>query len=330
MMKKDYSKKPRFSQQNSISATNISNFPTPIYAHLHDRYALNEIDLPANYRNASQKIPVARGMVLEDVESGYVGEVVNIRKLAGQWQIELEDRNFHRRSFNLGPGFWLDGKPVSLLPPTANSDHSKSNTKITPEKTLTRSGSIHLSHEARIAVPSRIWVEGKHDAELISKIWGEDLAYEGIMLEELFGADNLLEILNIFQPSNSKRAGVLLDHIIPGSKESFLAQKANQLSGVLVLGHPFVDLWQAIKPTAIGIKEWPEVPRNEDIKQGTLMRLGWPYKTKEDIGMGWQRILDSVNTYTDLQPSFLNKIEALIDFVTAAPNHSTITASESS
>ncbi|XCB29901.1 DUF3097 family protein [Arcanobacterium hippocoleae] len=110
----------------------------------------------------------------------------------------------------------------------------------------------------------------------------------------------------------------MLDHLVAGSKESRIAEAANQIPGVLVLGHPFVDLWQAIKPTAVGIKAWPQVPRGEDIKKGTLARLGWAYETKEDRGLSWKRILDSVNTYTDLQPAFLGKVEALIDFVTAA------------
>ncbi|WP_434533518.1 DUF3097 family protein [Arcanobacterium hippocoleae] len=167
-----------------------------------------------------------------------------------------------------------------------------------------------------------MWVEGKHDAELISKIWGEDLAFAGIMIEELFGADHLLDVLKVFSPSNEKRAGVLLDHLVPHSKESRIAEMANKISGVLVLGHPFVDLWQAVKPAVLGLQAWPEVPRDEDIKKGTLRRLGWAHETKEDIGLGWKRILDAVNTYTDLQPAFLGKVEALIDFVTAAgTNH---------
>lgn len=328
MMRRDYSN--RYPSGRPIhDYTAQTDAIKPQYAHEGDRYAINELELPPNYRRAAQSLPVERGMVLEDVASGYVGEVMHVRRIAGQWQMELEDRNFHRRSFPLGPGFWLDGKAVNLLPPAQKPNSgagAKPPVKTVAGKTVTRSGSLHLEHAARVALPSRIWVEGKHDAELISKIWGEDLAYSGIMIEELFGADHLLEVLQVFAPTNRKRAGVLLDHIVPGSKESRIAAAANKIPGVLVLGHPFLDLWQAIKPEAVGIKAWPEVPRGEDLKQGTLARLGWPCETKEDLGLGWKRILDSVQTYTDLAPAFLSKVEALIDFVTAgeesaAPAH---------
>ena len=30
---------------------------------------------------------------------------------------------------------------------------------------------------------------------------------------------------------------------------------------VLVVGHPYVDIWQAFKPAALGITAWPVVPR---------------------------------------------------------------------
>lgn len=168
-----------------------------------------------------------------------------------------------------------------------------------------------------MARPSRIWVEGKHDAELISKIWGEDLAYEGIMIEELFGADHLMDVLKVFSPSDQHRAGVLLDHLLPGTKEWHIAQEAMKLPGVLVLGHPYIDVWQAVKPRTIGISSWPDVPRGEDIKIGTLARLGWAHADAHDVGLGWQRILDSVKSYTDLEPALLGRMEELIDFVSA-------------
>lgn len=256
----------------------------------------------------SRELPAEVGMVLEEPASGFVGEVMAVRKIAGQWQMELEDGDFKRRAFPLGPGFWLDGQPVHLLPPAVK--HEQLGRKITA------SGSFHVDHEARVAKASRIWVEGKHDAELISKIWGSDLAYEGIMIEELFGADKLEEILTVFGPTNKRRAGVMLDHLVDGSKESRLAAKVRAMPGVLVLGHPYVDIWQAVKPAVIGLDEWPRVPRGEDIKVGTLARIGWPHATQEDVGLGWKRILDSVRDYRDLEPTFLGRMEELIDFVT--------------
>ena len=88
------------------------------------------------------------------------------------------------------------------------------------------------------------------------------------------------------------------------------------MPGVLVLGHPYVDVWQAVKPAALGLRAWPQVPRGEDIKAGTLARIGWPHAYAHDIGLGWARILSHVNSYRDLEPSLLGRMEELIDFVT--------------
>ncbi|WP_216378081.1 DUF3097 family protein [Arcanobacterium phocae] len=283
-----------------------------------DRYGSDVLASGMHTRKAARPLPVEVGMVLEDVTTGYVGEVVRVGKITGQWQMELEDRRGNRRSFELGKGFWFEGVAVDLKPPVAKLVAGRADdVRTVAGKTLTASGSLHVAHKARVARPSRIWVEGKHDAELVSKIWGEDLAYEGIMIEELFGADHLLDVLDVFNPSDEIRAGVLLDHLVPGSKESRIAEVAMRKPGVLVLGHPYVDVWQAVKPRAIGIKAWPVVLRGEDIKIGTLARLGWAHDTAEDIGLGWKRILDSVNTYTDLEPALLGRMEELIDFVTA-------------
>lgn len=277
------------------------------------RYSNDVLSDGSHRPRPSRQVAAEVGLVVEDVASGYVGEIMRLGKVAGQWQMELEDRRGARRSFPLGSGFWIDGDPVTLLPPV--SVPVAPSVKTVAGKRLTASGSLHVEHEARVARPSRIWVEGKHDAELVSKIWGEDLAFEGIMIEELFGADHLLDVLDVFEPSDTHRAGVLLDHLVPGSKESRIAATASTRSGVLVLGHPYVDVWQAVKPAAVGISAWPEVPRGEDIKVGTLRRLGWPHETAQDVGLGWKRILDSVTSYTDLEPALLGRMEELIDFV---------------
>lgn len=281
----------------------------------HDPYGSDVLANNPYAPRAARPVPVELGMVLEDVVSGYVGEVVDVGRVAGSWQMTLEDRAGKRRAFELGKGFWLEGIAVDLQPPAPTL--VKTQPKTVAGKTLTASGSLHVDHRARVARPSRIWVEGKHDAELVAKIWGEDLAYEGIMIEELFGADNLMDVLAEFAPSDDVRAGILLDHLVPGSKESRIAEQASTLPGVLVLGHPYVDVWQAIKPGVVGIDRWPDVPRGEDIKVGTLRRLGWAHDTAEDVGLGWKRIVDSVHSYTDLEPALLGRMEELIDFVTA-------------
>ena len=81
-------------------------------------------------------------------------------------------------------------------------------------------------------------------------MWGEDLAEAGIAVQLLEGVDNLEAVLEVFGPTDTARAGVLVDHMVPGSKESRIAEavSARWPGAVLVLGHPFVDIWQAVKP----------------------------------------------------------------------------------
>ena len=255
----------------------------------------------------SRPVEARSGLVVEDVDTGFVGEIVRVGKVAGQWQVELEGRKGVRRSFPLGRGFWIDGRPVELVRPQAKAPTGRARTA---------SGSFHVSARARTARESRIWVEGKHDAELVAKIWGADLALEGVVVEELRGVDRLEECLAEFSPSPTRRAGVLVDHLVQGSKEQRIAERFSAAPGVLILGHPYVDVWQAVRPSVLGLREWPEVPRGEDIKVGTLKRLGWPHADAEDVGLGWARILEKVTTYKDLEPSLLGRMEELIDFVT--------------
>lgn len=258
------------------------------------------------------EVPVERGMVLEDVETGWVGAVVNVEKSGGIWVAQLEDRHGAIRGFPLGPGFWLDGRPIVAAPPKR---------KVDATARLTASGSIAAPQSrAKVARASRIWVEGRHDAELVERIWGDDLREVAVVVEMLDGVDNLAEALAEFQPSPTRRAGVLVDHFVAGSKETRLVDQALRSvdrNGVLVLGHPYIDVWQAIKPARLGLDSWPEIPRGTDIKKGTLASLGWAHATQADIAMGWKRILGRVRDYRDLEPTLLGRMEELIDFVTA-------------
>ncbi|WP_442866924.1 DUF3097 family protein [Actinomyces sp. B33] len=260
-------------------------------------------------------------MVLEDVSSGWVGAVTRVEKSGGIHLVELEDRRGVRRSFPLGGGFWLDGRPIIALPPVGPPPAGARPTRTTPGgRALTNSGSIAAPRgPARVARASRIWVEGRHDAELVEHVWGDDLAEAGIVVELLDGVDRLEEVLEEFRPTGAVRAGVLVDHMVDGSKESRIAEAAARRwgGGVLVVGHPYVDIWQAVKPERLGLASWPDVPRGTDIKHGTLDALGWPHATQADIARGWKRILSRVRTYKDLEPALLGRVEELIDFVTA-------------
>ena len=261
------------------------------------------------------EVPVERGMVLEDVQSGWVGAVTRVEKSGGMHVVALEDRRGKSRSFKLGFGFLLEGRPIRLMPPAPRPAAAG------PSAGRTASGSVRVAGQrAQVAKASRIWVEGKHDAELVEKVWGDDLRVEGIVVEPLHGIDDLAAAVADFKPGPGRRLGVLVDHLVPDSKESRIAAAVMASPGaagnVLIVGHPYVDVWQAIRPTVLGIEVWPAVPRGQDWKTGILKAFGWPHATKEDIGLGWQKLLGAVRTYADLEASLLGRVEEVIDFLT--------------
>lgn len=260
-------------------------------------------------------VPAQVGTVVEDAQSGYTGAVIRAEKSGGVHLVVLEDRRGKTRSFPLGHGFLIDGEPVELVPAPGAAAR-------TPQKPArTASGSVRVENaRARTARASRIWVEGVHDAELVEKVWGEDLRLEGIVVEPLHGVDDLAGAIRDFNPGPQRRLGILVDHLVAGSKEERIAAEAMRVPGardnVLIVGHPYVDVWQVIKPQVLGISAWPVVPKGQDWKTGILRGLGWPHRTKEDIGLGWKRLLAQVTTYADLEPSLLGRVEEVIDFLT--------------
>jgi len=258
-------------------------------------------------------VPANRGLVVEEVGTGWVGAVTRVENVGGVRVVELEDRHGKIRRFPLGEGFSIDGQPVILQPPVPANKAPQP-----PQRTASGSRAVKLDR-AKVAIGSRIWVEGKHDAELIEKVWGDDLRIEGVVVEELDGVDNLAAALAEFEPTMQRRVGVLVDHLLAGTKEQRLAEAAvsTVLPGsVIVLGHPYVDVWQAVKPERIGLKTWPVIERGTEWKLGILRHLDWPAETQTDIANAWKRILGSVRSYQDLEPSLLGRVEELIDFVT--------------
>jgi Protein of unknown function (DUF3097) len=273
-------------------------------------------DLSAPARTQLPEVPVERGMVLEEVQSGWVGAVTRVEKSGGMHVVALEDRRGKSRSFRLGFGFLLEGQAIRLMPPVPKQAQGSG-----PAAGRTASGSVRVAGQrAQVAKASRIWVEGKHDAELVEKVWGDDLRVEGIVVEPLHGIDDLAAAVADFRPGPGRRLGVLVDHLVPDSKESRIADAVMASPGaagnVLIVGHPYVDVWQAIRPAVLGIAKWPEVPRGQDWKTGILKAFGWPHATKEDIGLGWQKLLGAVRTYADLEASLLGRVEEVIDFLT--------------
>ena len=253
--------------------------------------------------SAAPSVAVEKDLVVEVAESGFVGAVIG----SDRSTVRLEDRAGRVRMFPLGPGFMIDGNRVTLVPRVA--------APVKPARTA--SGSLAVADQrARVAMPSRIFVEGRHDAELVEKVWGDDLRVEGVVVEYLGGIDDLAQIVTDFAPTATRRIGVLVDHLVAGSKESRIADAASTSPHVLIVGHPFIDIWQAVKPSRVGLSAWPDIPRGIDWKHGICAHLGWPHETQTDIAMAWKRILSRVDSYADLEPVLLARVEELIDFVT--------------
>ncbi|MBB0228799.1 DUF3097 domain-containing protein [Streptomyces calidiresistens] len=256
------------------------------------------------------EVPAEPDLVVEEAVTGFCGAVIRCERTAQGPTVTLEDRFGKQRVFPLEPaGFLLEGRPVTLVRPRPERAPDRPGA---PAPGRTASGSVALpGARARVARAGRIYVEGRHDAELVEKVWGDDLRIEGVVVEYLEGIDDLPAIVAEFSPGPDARLGVLVDHLVPGSKESRIAA---EVSGehVLVTGHPFVDVWEAVKPSSVGIDAWPRVPRGQDWKTGVCRALGWPGNT----GAAWRRILGSVRSYRDLEPALLGPVEHLIDHVT--------------
>jgi hypothetical protein len=273
-----------------------------------DRYGTDV--LATGWKNAGRKVvptvEAVKDLVVEDATTGFCGAITRLEAQT----IELEDYFGKKRVFPLTGSFLIDGEPVRLVVPAR-----------TPQgPTRTASGSFAVGDQkARVARASRIFVEGRHDAELVERVWGDDLRVEGVVVEYLEGVDDLDAIVAEFRPDRGRRIGVLVDHLVAGSKESRIADQVSRGpygAHVLVVGHPFVDIWQAVKPSRVGLTEWPRIPRSVPWKHGICDALGLPHATQADIARAWKRILGQVRSYSDLEPELLGRVEQLIDFVT--------------
>jgi hypothetical protein len=277
-----------------------------------DRYGSDVLatDWRAPRNGRAAETPAELGQVVEEVTTDWCGEIVAVDRDLDT--LTLEDRRGKRRTFPLGPGFLLEGRPVVLTRPVTRSAPAR------PTRTASGSVAVHGA-KARVARASRIFVEGRHDAELVEKVWGDDLRIEGVVVEYLGGVDDLADHLRDFGPGPQRRVGVLVDHLVRGSKESRIAAniaKSDVGKHVLIVGHPFIDIWQAVKPQRLGFERWPDVPRSIDWKTGTCQQLGWPHRDQADIARAWKHILGGVRGFEDLDPALLGRVEELIDFVT--------------
>jgi hypothetical protein len=232
-----------------------------------------------------------RGAILR-----FTGEQVVIRDRAGR----------EHRFRNLPETFAVRGETVDLVRPTPVGEPAG------PRRTAA-GGLVEADAPARVARASRLWVEGDHDARLLERVWGDELRELGIVVEPLGGVDDLAARVTEFGPGPRRRLAILVDHLVPGSKESRLAA---QVTGahVHVVGHPYVDIWQCVRPRSLGIDAWPEVPRGEEWKAGVCRRLGWSGPPE-----GWRRVLAAVDSFADLEPALVGAVESALDTLAPAP-----------
>jgi len=258
---------------------------------------------PRKQTGTVPELAAERDVVVEDAVSGFCGAVVGIERTYDGEFVRLEDAGGRTRLFALRPAaFLLDGVPVTLVRPAATAP--------SPGPARSASGSTAVTGlRARTALPSRIWVEGVHDAALVERVWGHDLRVEGVVVEHLEGLDNLVGRLAEFRPGRGRRVGVLVDHLVSGSKESRLT--ASLGPHVMVTGHPYIDVWQAVRPASVGITAWPSIPRGQDWKTGVCAELGWGSPRE-----GWRRVNAAVSSFRDLETPMIGSVERLVDFVT--------------
>ena len=253
-----------------------------------------------------REVEATPGLVVTHLGSRFSGVVVGFDQAA----VVVRSTNtglerlfaMHRAAFTLG------GETVTLVVPKRPSAKLPAGGALN----CTRSGSINAGPaRARVARASRILVEGIHDAELVEKVWGDDLRVEGIVVERLDGIDHLQDFIEAFRPAADARLGVLVDHLVAGSKESRIAA-ALEGPHVRVCGTPFVDVWQAIRPHVVGLDRWPTIPKGQSWKEGICTAMREP-----DPGRLWRSLVARVGSYVDLEPSLVGAVESLIDFVSA-------------
>jgi hypothetical protein len=260
------------------------------------------VDGPARLRATYPELDAVRGLTVRHRASGFTGTVVNADKEG----VTVRGRTGMERILRYVPGaFEVDGQAVTLVRPAPQKPAGRASSR-------TASGSVAVANvPAKVAAASRILVEGVHDAELVEKVWGDDLRIEGVVVERLDGVDVLEDVVRSFRPGPGRRLGVLVDHLVSGSKEARLAASVRD-PNVLVTGTPYVDIWEAVKPSVAGIAAWPDVPRGQPWKEGVLAALG----VSVEPGVFWRRLLASVSSYADLEPPLVGAVERLIDFVT--------------
>ena len=226
-----------------------------------------------------------------------------------RWSIEavtLRDRRQRRRHFAWKPGgFLLDGRPVTLTRPAPGP-------AVGAGVHRQRIGRRRAAPRARVAAASRIWVEGRHDAELVEHVWGDDLRDLGIVVEPMHGIDDLVGRRGGVRTLAARRLGVLVDHLVARFEGVSAGRGRRAIRTCSSPGTRSSTCGPAWRPTCSASTGGRTCPASVPWKEGLCRALG------TDVDGFWPRLRNQVRTYADLRPELVGAVEQLLDFVTPA------------
>jgi hypothetical protein len=225
-------------------------------------------------------VPAEKDLVVE-VADGFCGAVTRIEG----GQVELEDYRGRRRLFPMGAGFMIDGEPVRLVHParagTAGARRSA------PPRDPSRS-TIPCAHRAAEPDPRRAGTTPSSWRRSGGTICAPRASSWSTCRSRPAGG-----LLAAAPPRRDRRYGVLVDHLVPGSKETRIVEqimRGPHGAHLRIVGHPYIDVWQCVTPTAMGIRAWPGSRAARNGRPGSAApRLAG--RSQADIAHAWKRIL---------------------------------------
>ena len=242
------------------------------------RLALTSGDLPRPLRHRRPRHRLARpearprrrgaaelGAVVEEVTTDWCGEIVAVDR--DLHTLTLEDRRGKRRTFPLGPGFLLEGRPVILAAPVRGGGPGEADAY-----------GVRLGRRPRRQGPGRPGQPDLRRGPARRRAGREGLGRRPADRGRGRGVPRRRRrprptTCATSGPAPSAGSACSSTTWCAGSKESRIAQRiAKSPVGkhVLIVGHPFIDIWAAVKPERLGLQRWPDVPAQHRVEEGRL------------------------------------------------------------
>ena len=221
--------------------------------------------------------------------------------------VTLEDRHGRHRVFPLGPGFLVDGRPVALVraAPAARGGAAPAY-------------GLGLGRRARRAGPGR-----PRRPDLRRGPARRRAGREGVGRRPARRGRRRRAPRRHRRPAGRRarlraRAGPPARRARrpPGARQQGVpAGRAGRCSPhVRVVGHPYVDVWQAVRPAAPRHRGLAGGPARHAVEGGRLRRRSAGRSTRPPPGAASSARSRRTPTWS---PSLLGRVEELIDFVTA-------------